>query len=158
MSAAGPPPQLLRVRAAALTDLEAIGALEARCFDDPWSAGSVADFWASPGARAWLAEVDGQAVAHALFRVVAGEAELLRVATAPAWRRRQVAGTLLGAAFAELDGAGVDCHLEVRADNRAALALYGALGFEPSGRRKKYYADDCDACLLTRKGRPVNPG
>jgi len=153
LSAAGPPARPLRVRAAALTDLEAIGALEARCFDDPWPAGSVAAFWASPGARAWLAEVDGQAVAYALLRVVAGEAELLRVATAPAWRRRQVARTLLGDALAELDGAGVDCHLEVRADNRAALALYLAFGFEPSGRRRKYYADDCDACLLTRRGR-----
>ncbi len=113
----------------------------------------MAGFWDAPGARGWLAEAAGQAVAFALFRVVAGEAELLRVATAPVWRRRQVASALLGAAFAELDGAGVDCHLEVRADNRAALELYVGLGFAPSGRRRKYYSDGCDACLYTRKGR-----
>lgn len=153
MSVPSPPLAPLRVRSAAPADLETIAALEASSFAEPWTARSLAGFWEAPGARGWLAETAGQAVACALFLVVAGEAELLRVATAPAWRRRQVARTLLGTAFAELDGAGVDCHLEVRADNQPALELYLGLGFAPSGRRRKYYSDGCDACLLARKTR-----
>lgn len=43
--------------------------------------------------------------------------------------------------------------LEVAASNRAALALYGSLGFRTSGRRRGYYRDGQDAliqwCQLT---------
>jgi ribosomal-protein-alanine N-acetyltransferase len=40
--------------------------------------------------------------------------------------------------------------LEVRASNRAALALYLSLGFSQTGRRPRYYIDPVeDALLLT---------
>ena len=42
------------------------------------------------------------------------------------------------------------CHLEVREDNVDALRLYEDLGFQRVGNRPSYYADDCDAVLLTK--------
>lgn len=145
-------PPVFSVRPALASDLGALAEVEAAAFSDPWTAGAIAEFWAGIGAHAWLAEsADGQAIGCALFREVAGEAELLRVATSPAWQRRRVARDLLGLALGELDRAGIDCHLEVRADNVAAQALYHRLGFVRSGQRRKYYRDDCDAWLYTRK-------
>lgn len=142
----------VRCRAASVADLEALVHLETNAFDAPWTAEQIAQFWSVPGGRGWLAEdAEGRAVGFALFREVHGEAELLRVATHPAWQRRQVAKSVLGEALAALDGAGVDCFLEVRADNLAAQELYARLGFELSGRRRKYYRDGCDARLYARR-------
>jgi ribosomal-protein-alanine N-acetyltransferase len=143
-----------RIRAAAVSDLDALAAVEAESFSEAWSRAAIAGYWAGPGARAWIAETpDGQAIGAALFRAVADEAELLRVATAPAWRRRQVGLRLLTAAFAELDREGVDSYLEVRADNLPAQELYRRLGFAVVGRRPGYYADGCDAWLCARATR-----
>ncbi|MEO7794751.1 MAG: GNAT family N-acetyltransferase [Thermoanaerobaculia bacterium] len=142
------------IRPATSADLAALAAVELASFEEPWTAQSVAGYWAAPGARAWIAEAaDGQPVGSALFRVVVDEAELLRIGTAPAWRRRQVALGLLVAALAELDHEAVDTFLEVRADNLPAQELYRRLGFEFAGRRPKYYSDDCDAWLCLRAAR-----
>jgi [ribosomal protein S18]-alanine N-acetyltransferase len=111
--------------------------------------------WEGPGVLGWLAEnAAAEAVGSALFRQAGGEAELLRVATRPAWRRGGVARRLLAGALAELDAAGVDCFLEVRADNLAAQQLYSRLGFSPTGLRRGYYRDGCDARLFARRALP----
>lgn len=89
--------------------------------------------------------------AYAAFRTVLDEAELLRVATRPEARRRGLARRLLERGFETLVERGVaTCHLEVRDDNVAALRLYETLGFERVGRRPSYYADGCDAALLSK--------
>lgn len=43
-----------------------------------------------------------------------------------------------------------ECHLEVRADNRAAIVAYESRGFKAVGRRPRYYADGTDAILYKR--------
>jgi len=88
---------------------------------------------------------------YACFRLGAGEAELLRVAVAPASRGRGIARQLIAAGFERLRAAGVAiCFLEVRPANASALALYRALGFEPRGRRRAYYRDGSDALVFRR--------
>ncbi len=144
----------VRFRAASDADLEALRQLEASAFDAPWTAAQIAEFWSVPGGRGWLAEdAAGRAIGFALFREIPGEAELLRVATHPAWQRRSVARRLLAWALAEFDRAGIDCLLEVRADNLAAQKLYDSLDFERQGQRKRYYRDGCDAWLFARRAR-----
>lgn len=143
-----------RIRPATPFDVGEIAALERAAFSEPWSQEAIASYWREPGARGWLAaSSDGEAVGFALFRVVpeAQEAELLRVATAPAWQRLRVATQLLTAALAALDGQSIDTFLEVRADNRPAQELYRRLGFEYVGQRRAYYSDGCDAWIY---GRP----
>lgn len=80
-------------------------------------------------------------VAFVLIRVVAGEAEVLTIAVAPAHRRRGLARTLMDHAFRRLyhDRAAA-VFLEVDAGNAAALALYRRLRFRKVGERKGYYA------------------
>jgi ribosomal protein S18 acetylase RimI-like enzyme len=141
----------LELRAAAAEDVDALARLERDCFDDAWSRESLA-VWLEPGrGRAWLATLAGRPVGYALFLLAPGECELLRIGVAPPARRRSVARRLLAAALDRLaDGGRATCHLEVRADNAAAIALYRSLGFAPGPLRARYYADGGDALRFAR--------
>jgi len=96
-----------------------------------------------------------QHAAFLLGRAVAGEAELLTLATAPESRRLGL-GRKLVARFlyqARLRAAET-AFLEVAADNAPARALYLASGFTESGRRKNYYQNPqggrIDALVMRR--------
>ena len=83
---------------------------------------------------------------------LAGEGEVLRLAVDPACRRQGLGGLLLTALEARLVARGAgQLFLEVRADNRAAIALYHTQGYHRSGVRPRYYADGCDALMLARQ-------
>ena len=75
----------------------------------------------------------------ALTRAIAGEAELLLLATEPGARRQGVGAALLRAVIdgARDRGAG-RLHLEMRAKNPAS-ALYRQHGFAQVGERREYY-------------------
>jgi [ribosomal protein S18]-alanine N-acetyltransferase len=82
---------------------------------------------------------------------VLDEAEVHTIAVDPDHRRRGVGGVLLAGLLEALAAREVaTVHLEVRADNDAALALYAAHGFVRVGLRPAYYADGTDALLLRR--------
>lgn len=130
-----------------------LAALHARCFTTPrpWSESDFAGFLQDPLAFL-LTEGDA---AFLLGRAVAGEAELLTLATAPESRRLGL-GRKLVARFlyqARLRAAET-AFLEVAADNAPARALYLASGFTESGRRKNYYENPqggrIDALLMQR--------
>ncbi|MCA2012571.1 GNAT family N-acetyltransferase [Cereibacter sphaeroides] len=118
---------------------DALSALHHRCFvtPPPWGADSFTDLLASP--FTFLA-ADAQGRAFALGRVIAGEAELLTLATDPDLRRQGLARQLMARfdAAAQARGA-TEAFLEVAEDNAAARALYAACGWEQKGRRPGYY-------------------
>lgn len=137
------------LRLADEADLPALAALEAASFPDPWSKTLLAGELAAPTSLVLLALETSAATGYAAFRRAADEAELLRVAVAPAARRRKVARRLVEAGLGRLRADGVrSCFLEVRPENRPARALYRALGFRETGRRPRYYADGSDALIL----------
>lgn len=124
------------LRAARAGDLDALCALEAGAGKSRWSHGQLAD---SLARHRMLVAMDGtRMVGYTVFQWILDEAELLNIRVAPAYRRRGVGRRLLAACLAELEGARC-LHLEVRASNRAALALYGESGFVPVGIRRGYY-------------------
>ena len=86
-----------------------------------------------PGVLGLLDPRGGMLVA----RCAGGEAEVLTLAVVPAARRRGIGRALLARALAAMNGAPL--FLEVAADNAAAMALYGAAGLRPCGRRRDYY-------------------
>ena len=89
--------------------------------------------------------------AFAIATLAAGEAELQTIAVSVAQRRRGVAHQLLSAVLAELRRASVaELWLEVRISNAPAIALYRALGFQETGRRRGYYSDPVEDALLMR--------
>ncbi len=132
---------------------EEMSALHARCFPDrPWSAPEIADLLQSATVQSF---VSPQADGLLLTRVFPPEAEILTLAVEPEARGRGVAFGLVGQWIADMAHRRVtDLHLEVAADNVAALALYRRHMFRVSGRRPRYYlrcgAAPVDAVLMHR--------
>ena len=134
--AAGPD---ARLDEASSTDAEALSRLHAQAFDRAWGPADFIGFLET-GAVAYLARIDGTAVAMGLFRAVADEAEVLTLATGPASRGRGLASAVLDLAMDRLAARGVRrVTLEVAADNAPARALYARSGFHEIGRRRAYY-------------------
>ncbi len=146
MTGAGPS---IAHRPAAGRDAAAIARLEELSFAPAWSLQMVAESLAAPGTHAWVAtDTGGRMLGFALFRRIGDEAELLRLATEPALRRRGIASGLLAASLAGIRELAVSsCWLEVRVDNLAARRLYERFGFRVAGRRPGYYADGVDALV-----------
>jgi ribosomal-protein-alanine N-acetyltransferase len=82
-------------------------------------------------------------------KIAADEFEILNLAVAIAYRRRKVAGRLIEEALHSCKMVGVRrAHLEVRASNEAAIALYVRHGFSACGRRPKYYRNPVEDAIL----------
>lgn len=90
-------------------------------------------------------------VGFAVVQFALDESELQALAVAPTRRRQGLGAALTDAAFAcaRRRRARV-MFLEVRISNRAALALYGRLGFAIYGRRARYYRDPEEDAVLMR--------
>lgn len=137
--------------------LAAMAALHAAAFPDsrPWSPEEIAGLIEAPGGFAVTA-----AQGFALGRAIAGEAELITIAVAPAARREGTGRGLLVAFEAEARARGAACvFLEVADNNAAALALYIGAGWTETGRRHAYYKRAgraaVDALTLAKRLRPV---
>jgi ribosomal-protein-alanine N-acetyltransferase len=131
---------------------EALAALHTRAMapDRGWSA---AEFGALLDSAHVFAP--GDARAFALGRAVAGEAELLMLATDPLHRRQGLARACLAAFEEEARARGATtAFLEVAEDNAAARALYAAAGWIERGRRPAYYSRSeglaADALIMVR--------
>jgi len=135
---------------------EALAALHATSFTLPWSAADLADLLGSPGGFGLLfKDGDGAAAGLILARAIAGEAEILTLAVAPANRRAGLARALVEAAAGVAAKLGAESlFLEVAADNAAAIGLYRGAGFTEVGRRRGYYprgaSTAVDALIMRR--------
>jgi [ribosomal protein S18]-alanine N-acetyltransferase len=116
-----------------------------------WDAASY-ERLAGIGLDGWVAVIDEHIVGFIVFRCAASELEILSLATASEFRRAGIASKLLAKCFENASQRGAcKAFLEVRASNRAALALYERQGFRVSGTRPQYYRNPAeDAVLMTR--------
>ncbi len=134
---------------------ELLAAIHAEAFDRPWSRADFAELLASPGVFGWLSLAGEAPLGFVLARAVADEAEILTLAVSPDRRRRGIGRSLIEAALFEARARGAArIWLEVAEDNVAALTLYRAAGFAPTGRRRGYYsrpAGAVDALVLSRE-------
>ncbi|MFZ5653569.1 MAG: ribosomal protein S18-alanine N-acetyltransferase [Pseudomonadota bacterium] len=126
------------LRAARPGDLDALCALETAASAAPWNRARVRDSLDRHRIVVALAPHGARIIGCAALRQVLDEAELLNVLVAPEYRRRGLGRALVEAGAAAVAGARW-LHLEVRAGNAAARALYGGLGFERVGIRRGYY-------------------
>lgn len=115
-----------------------------------WRAAEFAALLERPGGF-----VVGDARCFALGSVVAGEAELLTIATHPDHQRQGHALAVMRAWMAEAVARGAEvAFLEVAEDNTPARALYERCGFAEAGRRRGYYRRSdggrVDALVLRR--------
>lgn len=85
------------------------------------------------------------------YWIVAGELQIMNVATLPDARRRGYARALLSSVLHDGRRSGLQrALLEVRRSSHAAIALYQRLGFQGLGVRPGYYSDNAeDAIVMT---------
>ena len=136
-------------------DAGQVAMLHAKCFDDAWSAASMRDLLKDPNVLTLGIQSDGPLAAFAMGLTVAGETDILTIATDPDQRRQGLASQLIEAVVKRMGERGVvRITLDVAEDNAAARELYRAHGFVEDGRRPRYSkaARDIpvDAILMSR--------
>jgi ribosomal-protein-alanine N-acetyltransferase len=144
----------LALEPAQADDLRAITALERACYSHPWSEASLRQAISNEQRyRALVLRAPDRAVrAYCIVQRVADELHVHNLAVTEAARRRGLARRLLAHVLEEARHSGARLALlEVREGNRAARALYGALGFEEVGHRRGYYASPTEDAILLRK-------
>jgi len=150
----------LVVEAALDEDVEALAALEERCYTHPWTVRHFRDEIARPGRGRVVVlrdprelEDEGRGIwAYVAFQVVADEMHLLNLAVAPEWRGRGWGRWLLRLALGLGGRRGARrILLEVRRSNQAALALYQKAGFREIAVRRNYYTRPQEDALVLEK-------
>ncbi len=147
----------LTLRRADEGDLPFLLALEHEVFSDAWGEGGIRGQLSSPVGRSLIAEDEsGRPVGYLFAMIMPPECEILRIAVSPLARRRGCGRALLAALAAQCAAEDTDLMLlDVRAGNAAAIALYTAVGFAPTGRRRDFYrAPREDAILMERRLSP----
>lgn len=139
----------LVIREAAVDDLDAIAKLERDAFpEDQVSRRSLRAFLRAPHRPVLAATIDGVVAGYALvsLRKGARAARIYSIAVAARFARRGVGHALLHACekYARARGKRA-LTLEVRYDNRPAIALYEKWGFKQFGEHKDYYSDGATA-------------
>ena len=135
-----------------------LSVLHRACFPaEPWDAAALARILALSGGFGYLAWQEGSPVGFLLARDLGAEIEILSLGVMPAWRRRGIGRTLIGALVGAATRRGIgSIVLEVAVDNAAARPLYAACGFAQVGRRPRYYrgADGLTDALILRRSVP----
>lgn len=125
--------------------------LEKLCFSMPWSEASLALLTAEPYFGLVCREND-LLVAYGGLLCVAGEAQILNVATSPNFRRRGYARLLLEKLCLEAKRRCAESiSLEVRESNLSAISLYTSSGFIVIGTRKDYYSKPRESAIIMEK-------
>ena len=149
----------VRIEAMTMADLDGALAVEQACFRDAWSREVYHATLLLPYVRYFAAkDGDGQVVGTLGLRLIAGEGEITNVAVLPRWRGLGIAGRMMEAALREGGENGLEAYtLEVRASNRAAIAVYERYGFRTEGIRRDFYTEPREDALIMwlRKGKTV---
>jgi len=141
-------------RASSDEDLDAVAALEAASFINPWTREMLArELSQNELARVYVVRMgEERVVAFCACWIIVDELHINTIAVRDDLRRRGLATALMHHVLgeAELQGAS-RATLEVRRSNEPAQRLYEALGFQLAGVRPGYYTQpDEDALILWR--------
>jgi ribosomal-protein-alanine N-acetyltransferase len=142
--------------AATRADIEALTALETRCFTWPWGrlsfegelesrdGGSLVAWTISPSGTQAL-------IGYLFYRFIAGEVHIFRIAVSPEWRRQGIGFRMVGECLQTARRRGVTAALmEVRSSNAQAVALYCKFGFQVIATRPGYYSDSREDALILK--------
>ena len=143
-----------RIEPAGESDIDEIAELAASEIPQAWSRRGFADQLTGDAGWSWCAHPTftgsrSPLLAYCVSRKILNELEILSLAVAAGARRRGIARSLVDRVLSEASTSGVDVvHLEVRASNHAAQALYRDRSFEVVGVRPRYYSNGEDALLM----------
>jgi len=108
-------------------------------FGEAWTSSQCLSAIAIPGSRLLLAKSAGQVGGFSLSRWVLESEELLMIGVARSMQRMAIGSALINEVVRRASEEGrTQIFLEVR-DGNAAHGFYANCGFQPVGRRKRYY-------------------
>jgi [ribosomal protein S18]-alanine N-acetyltransferase len=132
-------------------DAAAIAAVHGVSFQRGWGEDEIHRLLIESNVVAHRAVHGRRLIGFIVSRRGGGEAEILSVAVAPAWRGRKLSRSLLDLHLRRLAGLGTRAvFLEVGKNNAPARALYKRAGFHEVGQRQGYYAGGLAALVLRR--------
>jgi [ribosomal protein S18]-alanine N-acetyltransferase len=132
-------------------DAAAIAALHGISFRRGWGEDEILRLLLERNVVTQRIAAGGKLIGFIMSRLAGGEAEILSVAIAPAWRGRGLSSQLLDLHLRLLAGLGIRAvFLEVGEHNTPACRLYRRAGFKDVGRRQGYYQDGAAALVLRR--------
>jgi [ribosomal protein S18]-alanine N-acetyltransferase len=150
-------PEVL-VRPMRAADVPEVVAIERASYLFPWSEGIFRDCL-RVGYVCRVLTVERRVMGYAVMSIGAGEAHVLNLCIAEAFRCRGAGRRLLMCLLERAHAAGMaEAFLEVRPSNTTAIRLYQALGFEQVGTRRGYYQalnGREDAAVLKLSLRPA---
>jgi [ribosomal protein S18]-alanine N-acetyltransferase len=133
------------------SDAAALAAMHAASFQRGWSENEFQQLFTDRNVVAHRASIGRTLIGFIVSRLIDGEAEILSVAIAPAWRGRGFARPLLTMHLRRLAGLGAAAvFLEVDKHNAPACRLYRKAGFYEVGQRQGYYHSGNAALVLRR--------
>ncbi|MBQ8409533.1 MAG: ribosomal protein S18-alanine N-acetyltransferase [Clostridia bacterium] len=129
--------------------LEGVAELEKLCFSQPWSRKSLELLTNEGIGVGMVCRKDGIVCAYGGMLVAVDEGQITNIATHPDFRRMGYGRAVVEALIRYAKNNRLDSiSLEVRESNRAAIALYSALGFKVEGKRKDFYTKPTEAALV----------
>lgn len=129
-------------------DISGVLEIEKQCFSDPWSYEMIENGLKS-SLDTWLVLWEEGPAGYCVFRIVADECELLRIAVRPEYRGRGLSKKLMDQmVFYSRKNEVKSIFLEVRESNDRARNLYKSYGFTEEGVRKHYYLNPCENAVL----------
>ena len=130
-------------------DLKAVQAIEQESFHDSWAVESWLAELNSSIAKYLVLEQEGIIKGFAGFWLIAGEAQVTRVAVAKDERGKGLGKILTEELIAAAWAEGAEAvTLEVRKSNIAAQTVYTQTGFTISGVRPNYYEDNKEDAII----------
>jgi ribosomal-protein-alanine N-acetyltransferase len=145
------------IRAATVEDVEAVAAIEASAFSNPWYPHTFRSLIQQGRAHILIAEDSGgEVMGYAVVWWVHEQGELANLAVREEYQRKGIGSALLDHLLRDLQKAKVESlFLEVRTSNEGAYQLYLSRGFTQVAVRKGYYRNPReDARILLKKLQP----
>ena len=130
-------------------DVDAVTALEAACFSQPWLRHDFEEILTNPDRFYFVAICDDKVIGGCMLTDIVGEGDISNVAVEAAYRRKGIAHALLEYLLQFGRERGItDFTLEVREQNIAARRLYEGLGFQSEGVRPNFYDRPKDNAVI----------
>lgn len=126
-----------------------VSEIEKLCFSDPWSLKALKEGRENSFDTYLVLEEGESLLGYCVFRVLAGEGELLRIAVVPDCQGRGIGRNLMAHMVEYARKKGVSAFfLEVRKSNERARNLYKSSGFSEECVRKNYYKNPNEDALI----------
>lgn len=135
-------------------DIEQVVVIEEGSFNTPWSRISYLSELGCKDSSNFVLKYgycknNQLVIAYICFRLIANEIQLLKIATAPEWRRQGAATWLFNKCMNVARETGASkIFLEVRPSNNIAIIFYHKFGFKIIGKRPNYYTDSGEDALV----------